>query len=272
MEPGTAMTSRPCSPARRAVMSEPDRAAASITSTPRERPDISRLRCGKFSASGGVRGRKLADERAARRDRGPRARVLRRVHAVEAGAADRDRDAARGECAAVRRGIDADREPARDREAVRRRARAANSKAVSRPAAVAARLPTIATCGTREEAGSPRRTTAAACPARPRAARGYRGSPGISEQPFGRDPLCQAQARARSPAGSWPAAWPRKRSSQATGSAAAGPRGGQPGDSLVTAPARHARANGPPMPAFGPHSLLTSGDVPFRAVTRVAAS
>ena len=46
-EPGTAKTSRPCSAAKRAVMSEPERRAASTTTIPSERPETSRLRRGK---------------------------------------------------------------------------------------------------------------------------------------------------------------------------------------------------------------------------------
>ena len=57
MEPGIANTSRPCSPASRAVISEPDERVASTTSTPFARPLISRLRRGKFCRSGGVPGR-----------------------------------------------------------------------------------------------------------------------------------------------------------------------------------------------------------------------
>src|SRR5437868_1343703 len=49
-EPGTAKTSRPCSSANRAVISEPERAAASTTTTPRAIPEISRLRRGKCLA------------------------------------------------------------------------------------------------------------------------------------------------------------------------------------------------------------------------------
>ena len=45
--PGTAKTSRPCSPANRAVISEPERSAASTTTTPSEMPEIRRLRRGK---------------------------------------------------------------------------------------------------------------------------------------------------------------------------------------------------------------------------------
>ena len=51
-EPGTAKTSRPCSPASRAVIREPDRRAASTMMTPIERPEINRLRRGKSWARG----------------------------------------------------------------------------------------------------------------------------------------------------------------------------------------------------------------------------
>ena len=54
MDPGTANTSRPWSPARRAVTSEPLRAAASTTRTPSERPLMMRLRHGKFHGMGRV--------------------------------------------------------------------------------------------------------------------------------------------------------------------------------------------------------------------------
>ena len=53
-EPGTANSSRPISAAKRAVMSEPERGAASTTMTPRERPAITRLRRGKWRACGAV--------------------------------------------------------------------------------------------------------------------------------------------------------------------------------------------------------------------------
>jgi hypothetical protein len=61
-------------------------------------------------------GRELGHQRAAARDLGREARVLRGIHAVEAGAADGDRHAARRQRAAVRGGVDAGGEPARDRE------------------------------------------------------------------------------------------------------------------------------------------------------------
>src|SRR5262245_4682763 len=44
---GTAKTSRPCSAANRAVMSDPEQRAASTTTTPIERPEMRRLRRGK---------------------------------------------------------------------------------------------------------------------------------------------------------------------------------------------------------------------------------
>ena len=51
-EPGTANTSRPCSSAKRAVISEPDRLAASTTTMPTASPEMSRLRRGKSRARG----------------------------------------------------------------------------------------------------------------------------------------------------------------------------------------------------------------------------
>jgi hypothetical protein len=51
-EPGTANTSRPCSAAIRAVISDPERMAASTTTTPSAAPEISRLRRGKSRARG----------------------------------------------------------------------------------------------------------------------------------------------------------------------------------------------------------------------------
>jgi hypothetical protein len=51
-EPGTAKTSLPNSPASRAVISEPDRVAASTTTVPSVMPAISLLRLGKSRARG----------------------------------------------------------------------------------------------------------------------------------------------------------------------------------------------------------------------------
>ena len=87
-------------------MSEPERAAASTTSTPRASPDISRLRRGKLCGAGGVPvGNSLTRAPVAAISSASRV-VAGRIHAVEAGAADRDRDAAGRERAAVRGGVD----------------------------------------------------------------------------------------------------------------------------------------------------------------------
>ena len=145
-------------------MSEPERAAASTTSTPRDRPDISRLRRGKLCGAGGVPGREFADERARRRDLVREPRMSGRIHAVEARAADRDRDAARRERAAVRGGVDARGEPARDRESVALRGARRNRRRFRSRRPWPARLPTIATCGRDRRAGSPRTKRAAGMP------------------------------------------------------------------------------------------------------------
>ena len=141
------MTSRPCSPASRAVISEPERDAASTTSTPRASPDISRLRRGKLCACGGVPVGNSLTSAPRRGDARCELAVRCRVHAVEPGAADRDRDAA---ARRAPRGAPAASMPDASPLVIAKPAaasRAAKSKAVSRPAAVAARLPTIATCG-----------------------------------------------------------------------------------------------------------------------------
>ena len=52
ISPGTAKTSRPCSPARRAVMSAPLRFDASTTTVPSVNPLMIRLRRGKFLGFG----------------------------------------------------------------------------------------------------------------------------------------------------------------------------------------------------------------------------
>ena len=52
IRPGTAITARPCSFARRHVTSVPLRSGHSTATTPRARPDTIRLRCGNVCASG----------------------------------------------------------------------------------------------------------------------------------------------------------------------------------------------------------------------------
>ena len=56
MLPGTAITSRPCSSAKSAVIRAPLRSPASTMTVPVDRPEIMRLRRGKLTASGGTPG------------------------------------------------------------------------------------------------------------------------------------------------------------------------------------------------------------------------
>jgi len=51
---GTANTSLPCSNALFAVISDPERRAASMTTSPIDRPEMMRLRWGKFDGCGFV--------------------------------------------------------------------------------------------------------------------------------------------------------------------------------------------------------------------------
>src|ERR1700756_276728 len=98
-EPGTASTSRPCSRAIRAVISEPDCRAASTTSTPRLRPEMSRLRLGKCLACGTVPGGISPP-----RDLPLQLLVVGRIGNVDAAGDDGDRAAV--EAAAMGRVID----------------------------------------------------------------------------------------------------------------------------------------------------------------------
>ena len=82
--PGMANTSRPCSPAMRAVMRVPDRRAASTISTPSASPEMMRLRRGKSWA----RGTKPGGFSVTRQPRSPicalQAGVLRWINIVDA--------------------------------------------------------------------------------------------------------------------------------------------------------------------------------------------
>ena len=114
--PGTAITSRPASAARRAVMSEPDRSAASTTTTaPARGPRRCGCGAGKWRACGSRPERMLGDAEAAGRDLGREARVLLRVDVVHA--ARHHRHGAGGERGAVRLGVDAAGEARDDDEA-----------------------------------------------------------------------------------------------------------------------------------------------------------
>ncbi len=109
IDPGSANTSRPCSPASRAVMSDPDDSVASTTSTPRARPLTRRLRRGKFCLQRRRARRELGDDEPARRELVREIAVARGIDAIGPGADHRDaaarhardrRDAPRRRCRA----------------------------------------------------------------------------------------------------------------------------------------------------------------------------
>ena len=109
IEPGMANTSRPCSAAARAVMSEPDASAASTTRQPRARPLIRRLRRGKLRRRAACRAGNSDTSKAALGDLRCELGVAARIDDVDAGAEDGDgrrprpqgrRDALRRRCRA----------------------------------------------------------------------------------------------------------------------------------------------------------------------------
>ena len=117
--PGTAKTTRPCSAASRAVISEPLRRAASTTSTPSASPEMMRFRVGKLPPSTVVRmgsSETSAPRRSARICSNSWA-VLGRVDLAQPAAHHRDGPAAAGQGTAVGGGVDAARPAADDREA-----------------------------------------------------------------------------------------------------------------------------------------------------------
>ena len=111
-EPGTASTSRPCSAARRAVISEPERSSASTTTTASDRPEMIRLRRGKSRACAPGARRALGDHAAALDDARVEVGVLGRIDVVDPAAQHRHR--AGGKRALVRRGVDAARQAGDD--------------------------------------------------------------------------------------------------------------------------------------------------------------
>ena len=114
IDPGIANTSRPASAARRAVMSEPDRTAASTTSVPRARPAMMRFLIGKFSGSAVVPIANSLTTSPFGGDPPREGAVACRIDDVEPRADHRDRAGAAGERALVRRGVDAERQPRDD--------------------------------------------------------------------------------------------------------------------------------------------------------------
>ena len=89
----------------RAVISEPERSAASITTTPSDRPEMSRLRRGKWRAVGWVPRAHSATASPDSAEAVVQPGILRRVDDVEAAGQHRQR--AGGEGALMRRGVDA---------------------------------------------------------------------------------------------------------------------------------------------------------------------
>ena len=152
IDPGIANTSRPCSPASRAVMSEPERQRRLDDEHACARPLIRRLRRGKFCSQRRRAGREFGDDAAALGDRVRELAMARRIDAVEA----RCRRTASVEPGALERAscaarVDAEREPGDDRSGRRRDSARANARALSMPCGVALRLPTIASAGPFEE-------------------------------------------------------------------------------------------------------------------------
>ncbi len=89
----------------------------------------------------------LRHDPAASRDAPREIAVARRIDAIGPRADDGERRGFRRERALVRGGVDAERESRHDRQAGRRQARCANSRAFALPCGVACRLPTIANAG-----------------------------------------------------------------------------------------------------------------------------
>ena len=120
-----ALFAAPC----RAVISEPERRAASTTTTPSDRPEISRLRRGKSRARGSQPSGISRHGRAARAAmRFEQADMLGRIDAVVAAGEHRDR--AGREARAMRGGIDAARQ-ARDDARSRRSPRSRASRSAN---------------------------------------------------------------------------------------------------------------------------------------------
>ena len=117
IRPGTAKTSRPRSPANPAVIRAPLRSAASTTTTPRASPASVRLRAGKWPGSAGTPAANCDTTAPCASIVRASATILRRIDDVEAAAEHRDRAPARGERAAMRRGVDAAGQAAHDRHA-----------------------------------------------------------------------------------------------------------------------------------------------------------
>ncbi len=118
--PGMANTSRPCSPARRAVTSEPLCLAASTTSVPRLRPLMMRLRRGVLPARRPWSGGNSETSAPLAAILSASARCREGIDARPGRAADSDGLSAARERAFVAGAVDAFGQPAGDREAAAR--------------------------------------------------------------------------------------------------------------------------------------------------------
>jgi hypothetical protein len=124
------------------VISEPLSGAASTTSTPRDSPEMIRLRRGKVGGDGRRAERKFGNDGAAFGNRQRQFLIAGGVEAVGARADDGDGFATGGQRAAMGGGIDAEGEAADDAQAGASQ-RFGEISAVCRPCGVALRLPTI---------------------------------------------------------------------------------------------------------------------------------
>ena len=142
-EPGTAKTSRPCSLAKRAVISEPDRRAASTTTVARLRPEMMRLRRGKSRPRGSHSIGISETTSAAFGDFLDEPRMFGGIWPSVAAGEHRDRSGF--ERGAMRDGVDRRARVRKRRHSSRSARLRAIRSAKARPAAEALREPTIAT-------------------------------------------------------------------------------------------------------------------------------
>ena len=114
-EPGTANTSRPCSSAIRAVISEPERRAASTTTTPTRQSGDQPVAAGKVAGARLPAERHFGDRGAVGQDGVGEAGMFGRIDAIVA--AGQHGDGAAAEARTMRGGVDAARQARDDGEA-----------------------------------------------------------------------------------------------------------------------------------------------------------
>ena len=174
-----AYTSRPCSAASRAVISEPLAGLASTTSTPSESPLMMRLRRGKFAGSGGLSSGSSETSAPPPSTMRRASLVAARIEPAQAGAEDCHGRAANLQRALVGGAIDSQGQPAGDGEAALRQA-ARKAPGGAQPGGLARRLPTIASCGRSRVSGAPSTYSSGGASATSASSAGYPGSSHIS--------------------------------------------------------------------------------------------